>query len=86
VYVSSYLSANIINHCPTDLDATATALPTIAAEFQSSQDIGAYGSAFLLPQAVLQPFFGKLYTVWSIKPVYLGSLALFEGQFSNLDI
>ncbi|CAG8071260.1 unnamed protein product [Penicillium olsonii] len=56
----------------------ATALPTIASEFNSTQDIGAYGSAFLLPQAVLQPFFGKLYAVWSIKPVYLGSLAMFE--------
>ncbi|KAL3480069.1 major facilitator superfamily domain-containing protein [Aspergillus californicus] len=61
-----------------DESIVSTALPTIAAEFNSTQDIGAYGSAFLLPQAVLQPFFGKLYAVWSIKPVYLGSLALFE--------
>ncbi|KAL4877901.1 major facilitator superfamily domain-containing protein [Aspergillus karnatakaensis] len=61
-----------------DESIVSTALPTIASEFNSTQDIGAYGSAFLLPQAVMQPFFGKLYAVWNIKPIYLGSLILFE--------
>ncbi|EEH02665.1 major facilitator superfamily transporter [Histoplasma capsulatum G186AR] len=64
----------------TQLDESiiATALPNIAAEFHSLGDIGWYNSTYYLPQAVLQPLFGQVYTRWRIKRVYLISLFLFE--------
>ncbi|KAG5290254.1 major facilitator superfamily transporter [Histoplasma ohiense] len=65
----------------TQLDESiiATALPNIAAEFHSLGDIGWYNSTYYLPQAVLQPLFGQVYTRWRIKRVYLISLFLFEA-------
>ncbi|RYP66893.1 hypothetical protein DL771_007550 [Monosporascus sp. 5C6A] len=41
-------------------------------------DIGWYGSAYLLTSAALQLFYGKLYTVLSVKCVYLTAIAIFE--------
>ncbi|KAN0099274.1 Major facilitator superfamily domain containing protein [Hyaloscypha variabilis] len=56
----------------------ATALPVISSDFKSLKDIGWYGSAFYLPQAILQPFFGKFYTIWRIKVLYLSAIVIFE--------
>lgn len=56
----------------------ATAIPTITAEFSSLPDMGWYGSAYLLTTASLQLLFGKLYTFFSIKWVFLSAVAVFE--------
>ena len=56
----------------------ATAIPTITNQFNSLGDVGWYGSAYLLTTAALQLFFGKLYTFYSIKTVYLVSIGIFE--------
>ena len=56
----------------------ATAIPTITNRFNSLGDVGWYGSAYLLTTAALQLFFGKLYTFYSIKTVYLVSIGIFE--------
>lgn len=42
------------------------------------QDVGWYGSAYLLTTASLQLLFGKFYSFFSIKWVYLGTIAVFE--------
>ena len=62
------------------LDSTiiATAIPRITDEFDSLQDIGWYGSAYLLTTCSFQLFFGKLYSRFNIKLVYLLALLLFE--------
>ncbi|QYS95319.1 MFS domain-containing protein [Trichoderma simmonsii] len=53
------------------------ALPTIVAQFSSLHDIGAYTSAYLIPQCVLQPVCNRLYSICSFSSVYLSSVLLF---------
>ncbi|EAU32257.1 predicted protein [Aspergillus terreus NIH2624] len=62
------------------LDQTiiATAIPTITTQFHSIQDIGWYGSAFLLATCSFQLFFGTLYTLLPIKWTFISALATFE--------
>jgi MFS family permease len=57
----------------------STAIPQITNEFNSAGDIGWYGTAYLLTNCALQLVFGKLYTVFSIKPIFMISIVLFEA-------
>lgn len=60
----------------------AAAIPKITAQFNSIEDVGWYGSGYLLPSCALTLLFGKLYTFYSIKWVYMGALGTFElGSF-----
>ena len=56
----------------------ATAIPRITVEFSSLPDVGWYGSAYLLTQTALMPIFGKLYTFFSIKLIWIVTLLVFE--------
>ncbi|KAG9785692.1 MFS transporter, partial [Aureobasidium melanogenum] len=56
----------------------ATAIPKITDHFKSLGDVGWYGSSYLLTTCALQLFFGKLYTFFSIKNVFLSSIVVFE--------
>ncbi|KUJ22299.1 putative HC-toxin efflux carrier [Mollisia scopiformis] len=56
----------------------ATAIPKITDEFHSLPDVGWYGSAYLLTTASFQLLFGKFYTFFSIKWVYLIAIGIFE--------
>ncbi|KAI9893631.1 MAG: hypothetical protein M1814_006427 [Vezdaea aestivalis] len=62
------------------LDQTiiATAIPRITDQFNSLEDVGWYGSSYLLTTCGFQLIFGKLYKSIGIKSVYLFSLFLFE--------
>ncbi|KAI8931397.1 hypothetical protein NX059_011727 [Plenodomus lindquistii] len=62
------------------LDQTiiAPALGAITVQFNSIQDIGWYGSSYLLTMTALQPLYGTIYRLFNIKVVYLGAVALFE--------
>lgn len=42
-------------------------------------DIGWYGSAYLLTNCAFQLFYGKLYTFFSVKAVFLTAIFLFEA-------
>lgn len=46
--------------------------------FHSLNDVGWYGSAYLMTQLALQPTFGKLYTLFNIKLIYIAALLIFE--------
>ncbi|KAJ6609417.1 major facilitator superfamily domain-containing protein [Mycena sp. CBHHK59/15] len=60
----------------------ATAIPKITDEFASLDDVGWYGSAYLLTTAATQLLFGKFYTFLSIQWVYITAIILFEvGSF-----
>ncbi|KAF4984126.1 hypothetical protein FZEAL_619 [Fusarium zealandicum] len=61
-----------------DNSIIATAIPRITDQFGSLNDVGWYGSAYMLTTASLQLFFGKLYTYWSIKWTFLAAVAIFE--------
>lgn len=56
----------------------ATAIPKITDHFKALDDVGWYGSAYLLTTCAFQLFFGKLYTFFSIKYVYLAAIFIFE--------
>ncbi|KAJ4187484.1 hypothetical protein NW755_006976 [Fusarium falciforme] len=65
-----------------DNSIIATAIPKITDAFGSLNDVGWYGSAYMLTTAALQLFFGKLYTYWSIKWTFLVAITIFEvGSF-----
>ncbi|EEA18653.1 hypothetical protein TMatcc_010803 [Talaromyces marneffei ATCC 18224] len=61
-----------------DNSVITTAIPKITDDFGSVLDVGWYGSAYLLTTASLQLIFGKIYTFWSIKLVFLSTIAVFE--------
>lgn len=55
-----------------------TAIPRITDHFHSLEDVGWYGSSYLLTTCSTQLLFGKLYTHFNIKVVYLTPIDLFE--------
>ncbi|WAO93394.1 MFS domain-containing protein [Fusarium falciforme] len=56
----------------------ATAIPRITSAFNSLDDVGWYGSTYLLTVTALQPSFGRIYTFFNVKHVYLFGMAVFE--------
>ncbi|KKK20441.1 hypothetical protein ARAM_002914 [Aspergillus rambellii] len=72
VYLSIFLIA---------LDRTiiATAIPRISDEFHSINDIGWYGSAYLLTGASFTPISGRLYQLYSTKWCFVTSIVIFEA-------
>nr|CAL81505.1 MFS transporter [Penicillium digitatum] len=56
----------------------ATAIPKITDQFNSLDDVGWYGSSYLLTTCAVSLMFGKLYTFYSIKWIYLIALFIFE--------
>ncbi|KAH8692966.1 putative MFS toxin efflux pump [Talaromyces proteolyticus] len=57
----------------------ATAIPRITTQFDSLEDVGWYGSAFLLTNCSVSLLYGKLYTFFPVKWVYMCALAVFEA-------
>ena len=66
------------NTFPQDRLIIATAIPQITDDFKSVTDIGWYGSAYLLTTCSFQLLFGKLYTFYSVRGVFLTAIFLFE--------
>ncbi|KAI0465629.1 MFS gliotoxin efflux transporter glia [Xylaria cf. heliscus] len=60
------------------LSIIATAIPSITSEFHSMDDVGWYGSAFFLTLAAFQAFWGKAYKYYSLRLVFMASIAVFE--------
>lgn len=56
----------------------ATAIPSITTQFNSLDDVGWYGSAFFITTAATQAPWGKAYTFFPLKTVYLVAIAIFE--------
>jgi len=56
----------------------ATAIPRITTVFDSLNDVGWYGSSYLLTTTSLQPTFGKIYQYFNVKFTYLFALFIFE--------
>lgn len=61
-----------------DRTIIATAIPSITDEFNSIQDIGWYGSAYMLTAACFNPISGRVYQLYSTKWVFLLSIVIFE--------
>lgn len=56
----------------------ATAIPRITTVFNSLNDVGWYGSSYLLTTTSLQPSFGKIYIYFNVKWTYIIALLIFE--------
>ncbi|KAI4160064.1 MAG: hypothetical protein LQ342_006014 [Letrouitia transgressa] len=62
------------------LDRTiiGTAIPRITDEFHSLGDVGWYGSAYLVTSCAFQLLFGKVYTFYNPKWVFVIAIVIFE--------
>lgn len=56
-----------------------TVIPKISTIFKALENVGWYGSAYLLTVTALQPTFGVLYKYFDVKLTYLASIVIFEG-------
>ncbi|KAK9483559.1 major facilitator superfamily domain-containing protein [Lipomyces starkeyi] len=56
----------------------ATAIPKITDHFRALDDVGWYGSSYLLTTCAFQLIFGKFYTFFPIKWVFLVAIVVFE--------
>lgn len=54
--------------------ALATAIPSITSDFHRLDDVSWYGSAYLLTEMSFQPTFGRLYSLYDAKAMYLVSI------------
>ncbi|KAK6007776.1 hypothetical protein QM012_004590 [Aureobasidium pullulans] len=61
-----------------DTSIVATAIPRITTRFHSLEDVGWYGSAYLLANCALQPLAGKIYKEFSYKWTFLCFFGVFE--------
>lgn len=61
-----------------DRTIVATAIPRITNEFHSSDDVGWYGSAYLVTSGALQPIYGRIFIMFNIKWSFLCALGIFE--------
>jgi MFS family permease len=50
----------------------------MTSQFHSNEDIGWYGSTYLLTTCIFQLFFGKLYILLSLKWTFVGAVLIFE--------
>ncbi|KAK9319424.1 major facilitator superfamily domain-containing protein [Lipomyces orientalis] len=62
------------------LDRTiiSTAVPQITDDFDSLNDVGWYSSAYLITSCAFQLIYGRIYTFYNTKWVFLASVAIFE--------
>jgi hypothetical protein len=73
---SVYLSFFIV---AMDRMIIATAIPAMTNAFASIEDIGWYGSGYMLTCSIFFPLFGKIYQLYDTKTTFLSSIVVFEG-------
>lgn len=61
-----------------DNTIVTTAIPRITDHFKALDDVAWYGSSYLFTTCAFQLLFGKLYSIYPIRWIFLGSLAIFE--------
>ncbi|KAL2850671.1 major facilitator superfamily transporter [Aspergillus pseudoustus] len=61
-----------------DQTVLATATPRITSEFHSADHIGWYGSSYLISMCAVKMVWGKLYTLFPPKWVFMTGVAVFE--------
>ena len=69
-----------------DTTIIAVAVPRISSDFEALDQIGWYGSAYLLVITAFQPILGNVYKYFAPKPVYLVSIFIFEGKTRSISI
>lgn len=62
-----------------DTTIVSVAIPKISTQFHSLNDVGWYGSAYLITITAFQPAGGTIYKLFNAKWVYLTAIVVFEG-------
>ena len=62
-----------------DITIIGVAVPMISTSFDALDDVGWYGSAYLICLTALQPIFGVTYKFFNPKRTYVYSMLLFEA-------
>jgi MFS family permease len=73
-----FLQCNIDNDSIL-IPGNSQAIPQITDDFHSLEDVGWYGSAFMLTTCAFQLMFGKLYTFFSVKAIFMATVVVFEA-------
>lgn len=60
-----------------DMSIVATAVPAITDEFHTVADVGWYSSAFRLCACSFAFMFGRIYTLFPLRPAFMGSIVVF---------
>ncbi|KAH9881744.1 hypothetical protein IAQ61_000472 [Plenodomus lingam] len=76
IMVSLYISIFLV---ALDRTIIGPAIPAITNQFNSIDDIGWYGSAYMLTSAGFILLYGRIYTFFPTKPVFLSGIFLFEA-------
>jgi MFS family permease len=76
VILIAFCAANFL--VALDTTILATAIPVISEQFRALEDVGWYVSAYFLTNCAFQLLYGKLYTLYPVKPVYIAAVAIFE--------
>ncbi|KAJ9614275.1 hypothetical protein H2200_002411 [Cladophialophora chaetospira] len=61
-----------------DLTIVAPTVPSLTNEFKTVADIGWYNAVYGIVLSATNFFFGKMYTLFPLKRVYIASVAIFE--------
>ncbi|KAL4905585.1 hypothetical protein BDW74DRAFT_167766 [Aspergillus multicolor] len=61
-----------------DTSIVSTAIPRITTTFHSLNDVGWYGTAYLVTNCAVQPLSGKLYTYFNSRWTFLAFFTVFE--------
>ncbi|KAL8807193.1 MAG: hypothetical protein Q9182_000875 [Xanthomendoza sp. 2 TL-2023] len=74
------LASLMVSNFLVALDTTiiSTAIPVISQDFHSLQDVGWFVSSYLLTNCSFQLLYGKLYTLFAVKPVFVIAMVIFE--------
>lgn len=76
IMVSLYISIFLV---ALDRTIMGPAIAAITNEFNSIDDIGWYGSAYMLTSAGFILLYGRIYTFFPTKPVFLSGIFMFEA-------
>jgi MFS family permease len=63
-----------------DTTIISVAIPRISTDFRALDNVGWYGSAYLMTLTAFQPTMGKVYKMFSPKAAYLVCMVVFEGM------
>jgi hypothetical protein len=76
IMISLYISIFLV---ALDRTIMGPAIPAITNQFNSIGDIGWYGSSYMLTSAGFILLYGRIYTFFPTKPVFLSGIFLFEA-------
>lgn len=70
-------NAMVLTFIGLDMSIVATAVPSITDEFHTVADVGWYSSAFRLCACSFAFMFGRIYTLFPLRPAFMASIGVF---------